>query len=403
MIKVAIFTPKYSYNYVKTALDNKDDICEKSYYIYKDLNELSVLYELVKNDVHAIITSGFVGYEVLKNHVDTIIPIYYFEIQKYELYQNILEVFCKNKDIDFTRVYIDFIGLEEAEELAQTTKIFPIVKEVDYSNLNLYENYREIYKELKENNKIDFIITRMSNMTEFLDELQIPYKFIFPSAKSLNESLINIIKDIKLSLHEGKKIVIGKVKSVIEYKCLERILKKKFKDFIIYEYDSGMEIFTLKENLLKSVEKLSYLYSDDIFIGWGCGDNISEARYYAELALKKQINFKGELLVYIEKSKEYILSKDINKDQIDLSIYSIFQKINIDKELGDKLIEFLKKNENLSAEKLAINLQMSKRNASRILLKLESNGLATSFFEKISRGRPVKMFKLNHKIVEKTR
>ena len=78
-------------------------------------------------------------------------------------------------------------------------------------------------------------------------------------------------------------------------------------------------------------------------------------------------------------------------------------KINIDKELGDKLIEFLKKDENLSAEKLAINLQMSKRNASRILLKLESHKLATSFFEKISRGRPVKMFKLNHKIMGETR
>ena len=159
----------------------------------------------------------------------------------------------------------------------------------------------------------------------------------------------------------------------------------------------------MKENLLKNIEKLSYLYQESIFIGWGCGDNISEARYYAELSLKKHINFKGELLVYIERDEEYILNKNINKDRVDLSIYSIFQKINIDKELGDKLIEFLKKDENLSAEKLAINLQMSKRNASRILLKLERHKLATSFLEKISRGRPVKMFKLNHKIMGETR
>lgn len=397
-MKIAIFTPKYSYNYVRKALDNKNDNCEKVYYFYKNLNELSILYELVKNDVHAIITSGFVGYEVLKKHVSITVPVYYFEIQKYELYQNLLEVFLSNKDIDLSRVYIDFIGLEEAKELFETTKMLPIIKELDYGDLNLYERYREIYKELKEKNKIDFIFTRMSNMTDFLDELGIPYKFIFPSTKSLNESLENIIKDIKLSLHEGKKIVIGKATSLIEYEVLEKILKKKFKDFIIYEYDNGIEIFTLKETLLKSIERLSHLYKENIFIGWGSGDSISEARYYAELALKKQINFKGELLIYIEKNKEYILNKNLDKDQIDLSIYSIFQKINIDKELGDKLIEFLKKNENLSAEKLAVNLQMSKRNASRILLKLENNGLATSFFKKISRGRPIKMFKLNYKL-----
>lgn len=403
MIKIAIFTPKYSYNYVKKALGNKSDNCEKLYYFYKDLNELKILYEIVKNDVHAIITSGFVGYKILKKHANVTIPLYYFEIQKYELYQNLLEVFLNNKDMDLSRVYIDFIGLEEAEELAKTTKMLPIVKKLDCDDLNLYENCKRVYRELKESNKIDFIFTRMSNMTNFLDKLKIPYKFIFPSAESLNESLESIKKDIKLNLNEGKKIVIGKITSVIEYKNLEKILKKKFKDFIIYEYDQGIEIFALKENLLKNVEKLSHLYQESIFIGWGCGDNISEARYYAELALKKHINFRGELLVYIERDEEHILNKNINKNQFDLSIYSIFQKINIDKELGDKLIEFFKKDENLSAEKLAINLQMSKRNASRILLKLENNKLATSSFEKISRGRPVKMFRLNHKIVGETR
>lgn len=401
MIKIAIFTPKHSYEYMNDALKNEHLECQKQYYFYDELTQLESLYSDVKNKVHGIITSGPIGYEVLKKSVEITTPIYYFDIQKYEFYKILLELFFKNKQIDFSRICIDFIDTKEMklllEEIIPSAET-PLTFKLDYSDLYLYKDYKKIYLKLMEEKKIDLVLTRMSNITSFLSENKIPYKFIFPSKKSLGESFENILKDIKINLNEGKKIVIGKIKTSRDPSEIKIFFKEKFKDFIIYELENNLEIFTLKETFTRHMDSLLSLYKQEIFIGWGGGDSLLETRYYAEIALKKHINSNGELFYYLEKENETILSQTLKKEKIDPKLYNIFQQVNIDKEKGDKLLELFRKKEDLTAENLGNYLHMSKRNASRILLKLEANHMAISKIEKISRGRPVKLFKLEFNI-----
>ena len=397
MIKLAILTPKNSYEKIKKSL--KDIECEVKYIFYNNLYDLENLYLKNAQKYDGIITSGPIGYEIIKNSVELLTPLYHFDISKGDLYKYLFNILKENPKIDFSRVYIDFISPEKKEYWFQD--IFkkeeePIFYKINFSNKNLYETLKNNYTNLKNNKKIDIVLTRISNMVEFLKNEKISFDFLFPSEENIKNTVLEVIKDIKILKSEKKQIIFGKLLLNEVSADIEEEIHSVSKNCIVKILDKSIEILMIYEDFINSniALNLKKKLKMNFFSGWGKGNNINDARYNAEKAYKKSKETNFEVVYLVSTNSEIILSEIDDEKKKNIEIIEKLKELNITKQNSEKLIELFKSKEKVSCASLASYLDISERTANRLLLKLEENNLAISNLIKISRGRPKKLYQL---------
>ena len=397
MIKLAILTPKNSYEKIKKSL--KDIECEVKYIFYNNLYDLENLYLKNAQKYDGIITSGPIGYEIIKNSVELLTPLYHFDISKGDLYKYLFNILKENPKIDFSRVYIDFISPEKKEYWFQD--IFkkeeePIFYKINFSNKNLYETLKNNYTNLKNNKKMDIVLTRISNMVEFLKNEKISFDFLFPSEENIKNTVLEVIKDIKILKSEKKQIIFGKLLLNEVSADIEEEIHSVSKNCIVKILDKSIEILMIYEDFINSniALNLKKKLKMNFFSGWGKGNNINEARYNAEKAYKKSKETNFEVVYLVSTNSEIILSEIDDEKKKNIEIIEKLKELNITKQNSKKLIELFKSKEKVSCASLANYLAISERTANRLLLKLEENNLAISNLIKISRGRPKKLYQL---------
>ena len=397
MIKLAILTPKNSYEKIKKSL--KDIECEVKYIFYNNLYDLENLYLKNAQKYDGIITSGPIGYEIIKNSVELLTPLYHFDISKGDLYKYLFNILKENPKIDFSRVYIDFISPEKKEYWFQD--IFkkeeePIFYKITFSNKNLYETLKNNYTNLKNNKKMDIVLTRISNMVEFLKNEKISFDFLFPSEENIKNTVLEVIKDIKILKSEKKQISFGKLLLNEVSADIEEEIHSISKNCIVKILDKSIEILMIYEDFINSniALNLKKKLKMNFFSGWGKGNNINEARYNAEKAYKKSKETNFEVVYLVSTNSEIILSEIDDEKKKNIEIIEKLKELNITKQNSEKLIELFRSKEKVSCASLATYLDISERTANRLLLKLEENNLAISNLIKISRGRPKKLYQL---------
>lgn len=395
MIKLAILTPKNSSEKIKNSL--KEITCEIKYIFYNNLYDLEELYLKNAQKYDGIITSGPIGYEIIKNSVELFTPLYHFDISKGDLYKYLFNILKENPKIDFSRVYIDFISPEKKEYWFKD--IFkkeeePIFYQINFSNKNLYETLKNNYINLKKEKKIDIVLTRISNMVNFLKSEKISFDFLFPSEENIKNTVLEVIKDIKILKSEKKQIIFGKLlfdKISID---IEEEIHSISKNCIIKILDKNIEILMLYEDFINSniALNLKKKFRNNFLSGWGKGNNINEARHNAEKSYIKNKETNTEVIYLVSTNSETILSEINAKKKKNIEIIEKLKKLNITKQNSEKLIELFKNQEKVSCANLANYLNISERTANRLLLKLEENSLAISNLIKINRGRPKKIY-----------
>lgn len=397
MIKLAILTPKNSYEKIKKSL--KDIECEVKYIFYNNLYDLENLYLKNAQKYDGIITSGPIGYEIIKNSVELLTPLYHFDISKGDLYKYLFNILKENPKIDFSRVYIDFISPEKKEYWFQD--IFkkeeePIFYKINFSNKNLYETLKNNYTNLKNNKKMDIVLTRISNMVEFLKNEKISFDFLFPSEENIKNTVLEVIKDIKILKSEKKQIIFGKLLLNEVSADIEEEIHSVSKNCIVKILDKNIEILMIYEDFINSniALNLKKKLKMNFFSGWGKGNNINEARYNAEKAYKKSKETNFEVVYLVSTNSEIILSEIDDEKKKNIEIIEKLKELNITKQNSEKLIELFRSKEKVSCASLATYLDISERTANRLLVKLEENNLAISNLIKISRGRPKKLYQL---------
>lgn len=395
MIKLAILTPKNSSEKIKNSL--KEITCEIKYIFYNNLYDLEELYLKNAQKYDGIITSGPIGYEIIKNSVELFTPLYHFDISKGDLYKYLFNILKENPKIDFSRVYIDFISPEKKEYWFKD--IFkkeeePIFYQINFSNKNLFETLKNNYINLKKEKKIDIVLTRISNMVNFLKSEKISFDFLFPSEENIKNTVLEVIKDIKILKSEKKQIIFGKLlfdKISID---IEEEIHSISKNCIIKILDKNIEILMLYEDFINSniALNLKKKFRNNFLSGWGKGNNINEARHNAEKSYIKNKETNTEVIYLVSTNSETILSEINAKKKKNIEIIEKLKKLNITKQNSEKLIELFKNQEKVSCANLADYLNISERTANRLLLKLEENSLAISNLIKINRGRPKKIY-----------
>lgn len=398
MIKLAILTPKNSYDKIKKSL--KDIKCEIKYIFYNNLYDLEDLYLKNAQKYDGIITSGPIGYEIIKNSIELFTPLYHFDISKGDLYKYLFNILKENPKIDFSRVYIDFISPEK--KIYWFQDIFkkeeePIFYKINFSNKNLYETLKSNYISLKSENKIDIVLTRISNMVEFLRNEEISFDFLFPSEENIKNTVLEVIKDIKILKSEKKQIIFGKIILNEILTNIEEEVHSISKNCIVKILEKNIEILMIYEDFINSniALNLKKKLKENFFSGWGKGNNISEARYNADKACQKNKKTNSELIYLVSANSEIILSDIDDEKKRNIEIIDKLKELNITKQNSEKLIELFKNKEKVSCASLANYLNISERTANRLLLKLEENNLAISDLIKINRGRPKKLYQFS--------
>ena len=395
MIKLAILTPKNSSEKIKNSL--KEITCEIKYIFYNNLYDLEELYLKNAQKYDGIITSGPIGYEIIKNSVELFTPLYHFDISKGDLYKYLFNILKENPKIDFSRVYIDFISPEKKgywfKDIFKKEEE-PIFYQINFSNKNLYETLKNNYINLKKEKKIDIVLTRISNMVNFLKSEKISFDFLFPSEENIKNTVLEVIKDIKILKSEKKQIIFGKLlfdKISID---IEEEIHSISKNCIIKILDKNIEILMLYENFINSniALNLKKKFRNNFLSGWGKGNNINEARHNAEKSYIKNKETNTEVIYLVSTNSETILSEINAKKKKNIEIIEKLKELNITKQNSEKLIELFKNQEKVSCANLADYLNISERTANRLLLKLEENSLAISNLIKINRGRPKKIY-----------
>lgn len=395
MIKLAILTPKNSSEKIKNSL--KEITCEIKYIFYNNLYDLEELYLKNAQKYDGIITSGPIGYEIIKNSVELFTPLYHFDISKGDLYKYLFNILKENPKIDFSRVYIDFISPEKKgywfKDIFKKEEE-PIFYQINFSNKNLYETLKNNYINLKKEKKIDIVLTRISNMVNFLKSEKISFDFLFPSEENIKNTVLEVIKDIKILKSEKKQIIFGKLlfdKISID---IEEEIHSISKNCIIKILDKNIEILMLYEDFINSniALNLKKKFRNNFLSGWGKGNNINEARHNAEKSYIKNKETNTEVIYLVSTNSETILSEINAKKKKNIEIIEKLKKLNITKQNSEKLIELFKNQEKVSCANLVDYLNISERTANRLLLKLEENSLAISNLIKINRGRPKKIY-----------
>ena len=219
------------------------------------------------------------------------------------------------------------------------------------------------YINLKKEKKIDIVLTRISNMVNFLKS-------------------------------EKKQIIFGKLLFDKIYIDIEEEIHSISKNCIIKILDKNIEILMLYEDFINSniALNLKKKFRNNFFSGWGKGNNINEARHNAEKSYIKNKETNTEVIYLVSNNSETILSEINAKKKKNIEIIEKLKELNITKQNLEKLIELFKNQEKVSCANLADYLNISERTANRLLLKLEENSLAISNLIKINRGRPKKIY-----------
>ncbi|MCY7008729.1 hypothetical protein OCK72_08835, partial [Fusobacterium simiae] len=241
------------------------------------------------------------------------------------------------------------------------------------------------------------VLTRISNMVEFLKNENISFDFLFPSEENIRNTVLEVIKDIKILKSEKKQIIFGKILLSNVLKNIEEEIHSISKNCIVKVSDKNLEVLMIYEDFSNSniALNLKKKFKENFYSGWGKGNNINEARYNAEKAYQKNKETNSEIVYLVSSNSELILSEIDDKKKKSIEIIDKLKKLNITKQNSGKLIELFKSNEKVSCAILANHLNISERTANRLLLKLEENHLATSELIKINRGRPKKIYQFS--------
>lgn len=434
----------------------------KSYNINLE-NEISILYlpysklsdinELCTDNlalVDAFLFSGELPYLFVSKKISEYKkPCYFLPLPREELYKLLLSLVVNNKDIDFSRIYIDFIsigyncmGLDDIIPKNKFPYTFPhdMMEQIN-QNVNdgmddeeleqIFKFMKSTHIDLFKKNKIDISITRIGNIVKNLRSKGLTTYYLFPG-KSTTIHMINTIKNnIKLQSLENTLCTIGNIsiydtaknisivdneanlKQVTLYKALIDYSLSNGIPYSIQNNGFNIEIYISKGLLMELTGNythcslLEYIKNTlpyKVNIGWGIGFNIKDARENAENANQNSARSGGNCSFIITESKSIIgplsemncLQYDNSKDEYieELSLQTGLSSLTLKKltSVMDKL-----NTDELSSKDVACYLGITERSANRILSKLLKGGFVSASYKTTEKliGRPKRIYKFH--------
>ena len=431
--KIVVITSSYLHSYVQNILDELKPDSNVRVIEYTNFDHVAQIYLDNEENADGFLISGRAALAALEravpNHKK---PALAFQADLASLYRLMLELFLEQRDLDTSRVILDFLlpfsddatidhflhgmDLDKAE-----TDINQWLISVSKKDLSVVE-WTIVQKAilLWEKHSIDLVISQYGSIIPYLEEKGIPCRYVAPSKELFRSVLENLLSQIELeSMHANFPAVIAfaaqnTVTSQTPPKELQEAVASIQKDFPVYaimqEEGNRCYLYTTRKAAYHVTDELRSCHFrkklQDEFgviaaIGYGIGRNITDAKKHADDALKESF-FSNESFVVDEKhrilgplsSEQYLaVYKRIPTELSDIAHQCNLSPLTIQKLLS---IVQLTGSTKFTTSTLSEHLGVTVRNANRIIQNLEKGGAAVFAYTQSSgtKGRPIKVFEL---------
>lgn len=429
MYKIAIITSKPLHNFFKESLKEEIKKYIIDFYIHEEIIKTCEMYSEIEDKYDGFLTSG----EIINGAIDKYVgstkkPILSISSDLASYYEVFLKLIYNNKDLNFNRVYVDFLDWfpqsnSIVDYLSSGTYgklLYGFKKSLKERSLNdivqtdkkVLEKHIKLWKE----GKIDVSITRSSNILQKLDKENVNYIFLMPDKFHAIESFGRLIKEVELKkLQENSSVAIymkvdegydlkNIINSIYDYRNIS------FTNLIINHYERNIEILSTYKEVLELTNNLQecslskYIFDKTNYqlnIGYGIANTIYQAIKNSISAFKEAQNYpisssfihndNGNVIGPLNSNNIKIINNIVTPQINNISKKTGLSTLTIQKlfSIKDKLEE----NE-ITIGVLSEYLGISIRNANRILSKLVEANVATVLYTKQTetKGRPKKVF-----------
>lgn len=437
MIRLAVIIAHQFLPQMQAVQQSLQDRCELTILTYSQLSDTYNHYNQHYAHVDGVIITEL-GYLYLEERLKGTFPVptYIYRISEEDFYKCLFQLSVERKDIDFSRVCIDFImshndylGLKPilAPEHFPQTYPYTVVTDQIYQELSDY--HIGLWKE----HKIDFSITRVGNIVPKLEQQGVPHIYLVPSHKSIIQQFELIITEIEMIKLADNQIAIGYVsihklndlpsamndlelktmllhKSLLEFTMQEKIpliIQKTNVSFEIISSAKDLKIITDHFTRCKLMAFLNEHVPFEVNLGWGTGDTMYKARMNAQLANQQSeaSPVRGTFVIQMTGQVIGPLGEDMNLaywNEVNPQLQKLSEKLDISTLQIQKIMAVISKTESneLTSEEIAFHLGITIRSANRILNQLEEKGIAQIAYKKQEklRGRPKKIYKIHFPI-----
>lgn len=419
-LKIGFILSRPFVPFLNELLPNVEIYCEITQLVADHNSEVEHLYKIHVNEMDCFIFSGSIFYHALTDKVGfPAKPCYVIDDFEGNLNDIFLRLLLNDRQVDFKRVFIDiacsfndYLGLKTFLKKSD----WPYFNRIDDKYIEIEELTNKTLAQhikLHEEGKIDLSITRFGTMVKILDDLGYKVVYMYPP----KEYLFNFIMQIVSSFHRkqtqsqlsGAIVINIRNVSAERREVITSELNAYFMnlaqlngcDFMFQINCEKIEILTLHrdlEILTKGFTDSAALkapidqYEEEIIIGIGTGKNIYSAKVNAYKAIDYSNNSSDLYFV----NEENILLGPIGADD-SISMDSIpsdrlqyfSNKFHVDHMNLQKIVAFtkLKDTTKITGSELADYLKITLRSANRLINRIEENGGAKCYTEKLGEGR----------------
>jgi predicted transcriptional regulator len=433
IVKLGLIISESHVVYIKQMQQKLENYCHMKLCVIKDFPDIVTCYLKHYNDVDAFVLSGPSLSNYLHKKINPVEkPCYVIYDDEANILKHLFKIFVNHPALDSSRVYFDSTS---DDMIATLTEIFPSNKlpymyPLTDNNLDLYAE--EVYQRhltLWQNNQIDLSVTRFGMHVDRMKAAGMKCYFVEPSPEYVFKLLMQAINNVKLEKLSANKIAVA----YIVYPPLERALQDNFEreffmqklyqatiafaketdcEFVVRQREDNVEVFSTFEEISQITEELTVCHLQRylkgklhkrIAIGYGSGQNITQAKTNAGTALNNAIESGGDASYFVVDDHRVIGpleagERQMYSNQPNMAVVSVSNYLNISSAYLQKLITYAAKNKTnmLSTEEVSALLGVAHRSANRILNHIvDKNGaVVTTEKKQASKGRPKKYYQM---------
>ena len=430
--KIAVVATEYMAPYLEEHLEHLRPDCTFQICCYRPFWEADAVCRLIPRDVDAILTAGNLFAESVRQALDDpACLIRSCEIDETAVHRLLWEL-CRGEGGNLDRIYVDFfelLGLDIQEfqtvdaGVSLSARIHQATRENPEQTLarNEEAQYRRLL-EIWQTGAFDVLVTRYSGLIPMLRAQGVRVRFPFPSVENLRDCCKEIVRELELRrLQNGQAAAVHvnlwltdprfTVESVFEQQC--RQLAQEIREFlggrelgcILRRSHFGIELITDRETVYTCTNHVTtcrlgqYLNQRlpfRVFVGYGLGDNLYQARLNAINAIHEAEVSGGSFLINQRDELFGPLGGSAAPRKPAVNFAFLSKEANISMEIVQKVLQQLSgplTGRRVAAAQLAQDLGVSRRTANRYLQAMCQAGILELCSEQRgARGRPTRLY-----------
>lgn len=436
--RILLITSHHFYQPTLDALERIQPDCETTVVPYQNFQHIGQVYAQYAPHANAVLVSGASAKRAIElAHPRIKKPIVSFQIGSDAFYRDLLLLLSANRDIDLSRVAVDFllpldIGYSAADFLAMddTDSIHPLIRhwlnsigtrEVGGAESCIMARILELWQK----KEIDMVICQYSSLVPALDALGIPNRCPFLSdyhlrslikkiqgqllIKHLQDNLPAIIRFCSqnhgsLSPEERKELraAIGSFTRDNLVDCMEQDNET---DFMLITSMQTVRVLTDDFHVCRLSSYLQSHVTFPVMVSYGIGSTVVQALANSQSALREVrlsgkshiVDMNGNIIGPLDAENSTVVTSETM-----INVGILAKKCNLSTLTVQKLINSVRasNSDKITTQELAQRFDITIRNANRILINLVKGGVAVPVYtlSSHSRGRPVQVYALDFSV-----